>query len=221
MITGDTMFFSSFLLIFLAEIADKTQLLILTLSRRYSLRTLLIGMSVAALALNALSFLAAIGLRASATRFDIRLIGALLFLLFGFRSLRSTASTPAEGRTLSLSWLSVAFAFFIAELGDKTQLSTIALAAQSNEKAAVFCGSFMGLLTSNLFAITLGRFLFAHVKEETLQLLCAALFFGYGSWTLFQLYVPTQTQVVLYCLLLFTLAYFYAWWQRRKHADRR
>ena len=52
MVTGDTMFLSSFLLIFLAEIADKTQLLVLTLSRRYSLPTLLIGMSVAALVLN-------------------------------------------------------------------------------------------------------------------------------------------------------------------------
>ena len=77
MVTGDTMFVSSFLLIFLAEIADKTQLLVLTLSRRYSLPTLLIGMSVAALVLNGLSFAAAVGLHTSAALSDIRRIGAI------------------------------------------------------------------------------------------------------------------------------------------------
>ncbi len=84
------------------------------------------------------------------------------------------------------------------------------------EKAAVFCGSFLGLITSNLFAVTLGRHLLAHVREKTLHLLSAFLFFGFGSWMLFQLYVPTQTQVVIYCLLLFTLAYLYALWQKRR-----
>ena len=216
MVTGDTMFLSSFLLIFLAEIADKTQLLVLTLSRRYSLPTLLIGMSVAALVLNGLSFAAAVGLHTSAALSDIRRIGAILFLLFGFHSLRPADSSIKEGRHLSIAWVSVALAFFIAELGDKTQLSTIALAAQNDEKAAVFCGSFLGLITSNLFAVTLGRHLLAHVREKTLHLLSAFLFFGFGSWMLFQLYVPTQTQVVIYCLLVFTLAYLYALWQKRR-----
>ena len=207
---------TSFILIFMAEMADKTQLLVLALSRRYSLRSVIAGMTLSIILLSLLSVWAGSWLNACIPIDAIRPAAAVLFLLFGFSALKPKPEVVREGRRFHADWLSVAAAFFIAELGDKTQLSTIALAAQNDEKAAVFCGSFLGLITSNLFAVTLGRHLLAHVREKTLHLLSAFLFFGFGSWMLFQLYVPTQTQVVIYCLLLFTLAYLYALWQKRR-----
>lgn len=210
------MFLSSFVFIFLAEIADKTQFLMLTLSRRYSFRSVMTGMILACLLLNLLSLCAASWLSAYVSLFDIRLIGGVLFLFFGFQALKPNDSQAEKGRKLRLPWLSVALAFFIAELGDKTQLSTIALTAQSSEKAAVFCGSFLGLLASNALAVTLGRCFLSRISDSLLRIFSAAVFFGFGSWTLFQLYAPSQGQIVLYCLLLFTLAYFYSLWQQRR-----
>ena len=126
---------------------------------------------------------------------------------------------PQKQRRLPFPWLSVAAAFFIAELGDKTQIAAVALAAQSNELTAVWAGSALGLICSNTIAVLIGKALFRHVRTSTLQLLSAVLFFLYGSYTLFSVYPPSQVQLVIYCLCLFTVAYFFALWQYRKNKD--
>lgn len=210
------MFFTSFLLVFLAEIADKTQFLLLALSQRYSLRSILFGMGFACVWLNFLSIFAASWLHHYLSVQDIQWIAAVVFLIFGFHSLKIANKEEKKERKLRFIWLSVAIAFFIAELGDKTQLSTITLAAQSNEKAAIFCGSFLGLFLSNLFALTIGKVLLSHISASSLRLLSAVVFFGYGSWSLFRLYPMSQLQIVCYCLFLFTAAFFYSLWQERK-----
>ena len=210
------MFLASFILIFLSEFADKTQLLLLALSQRFPLRSILFGMGISSFFLNLLSISAAAWLCSCIPLSGIQCIGAILFLLFGFHSLKPLSPQKKRERSLRFAWLSVAIAFFIAELGDKTQLSAIALAAQSNEKAAVFCGSFLGLFTSNSFVLTIGKALLTHISDSFLRLFAAFVFFGYGSWMLFQLFIPSQSQIVLYCLFLFTAAYGYYIWQTNR-----
>ena len=153
---------------------------------------------------------------------------ALWQLLPGYAILKPMMQTAAEKfprnepqkqRRLPFPWLSVAAAFFIAELGDKTQIAAVALAAQSNELTAVWAGSALGLICSNTIAVLIGKALFRHVRTSTLQLLSAVLFFLYGSYTLFSVYPPSQVQLVIYCLCLFTVAYFFALWQYRKKKD--
>ena len=110
----------------------------------------------------------------------------------------------------------MAAAFFIAELGDKTQISALTLAAQHDAHAAIFLGSCLGLLAANLLALAAGRFLLKHISDSALRLFSATVFFLFGSWTLFQLFSPTQLQIVIYCLILFLSAYLYALWQERR-----
>ena len=55
-----------------------------------------------------------------------------------------------------------------------------------------------------------------HISDSALQLFSATVFFLFGSWTLFQLFSPTQLQIVIYCLILFLSAYLYALWQERR-----
>ena len=217
--TGDNMLLTSFLLVFLAEIADKTQFLMLALSQTYSFRSLFAGMSISACLLSLLSIAAAGWLHACVPLSAIRITASLLFLLFGFHSLKMQNNEQQKQRRLPFPWLSVAAAFFIAELGDKTQIAAVALAAQSNELTAVWAGSALGLICSNTIAVLIGKALFRHVRTSTLQLLSAVLFFLYGSYTLFSVYPPSQVQLVIYCLCLFTVAYFFALWQYRKNKD--
>ena len=82
-----------------------------------------------------------------------------MFLLFGFSALKPKPEEVKEGRRFHADWLSVAAAFFIAELGDKTQISALTLAAQHDAHAAIFLGSCLGLLAANLLALAAGRFL--------------------------------------------------------------
>lgn len=82
--TGDNMLLTSFLLVFLAEIADKTQFLMLALSQTYSFRSLFAGMSISACLLSLLSIAAAGWLHACVPAVRDPHHGSLLFLLFGF-----------------------------------------------------------------------------------------------------------------------------------------
>ena len=150
------MMLTSFILIFMAEMADKTQLLVLALSRRYSLRSVISGMTLSIVLLSLLSVWAGSWLNACIPIDAIRPAAAVLFLLFGFSALKPKPEEVKEGRRFHADWLSVAAAFFIA------------------------------------------------------------VFFLFGSWTLFQLFSPTQLQIVIYCLILFLSAYLYVLWQERR-----
>lgn len=135
------MMLTSFILIFMAEMADKTQLLVLALSRRYSLRSVISGMTLSIVLLSLLSVWAGSWLNACIPIDAIRPAAAVLFLLFGFSALKPKPEEVKEGRRFHADWLSVAAAFFIAELGDKTQISALTLAAQHDAHAAIFLGS--------------------------------------------------------------------------------
>ncbi|MFR2885905.1 MAG: TMEM165/GDT1 family protein [Merdibacter sp.] len=111
-----------------------------------------------------------------------------MFLLFGFSALKPKPEEVKEGRRFHADWLSVAAAFFIAELGDKTQISALTLAAQHDAHAAIFLGSCLGLLAANLLALAAGRFLMKHISDSALRLFSATVFFLFGSWTPFQLF---------------------------------
>lgn len=210
------MFLSTFLLVFLAEMADKTQFLILAFTRRYTFRSILLGMTLAIALLCVLSVGAGSWIQSCVPLSLVRFAAAVLFLCFGFHALRQSKEENPRERQQRWPWFSVALAFFIAELGDKTQLATITIAAQSTSPFSVYWGSFAGLFAANLLALTLGRLLFRHISEATMHLISATVFFLFGSLSLIRLFSFTQAQLILYCLLLFTTAYFYACWQQRK-----
>lgn len=71
---------------------------------------------------------------------------------------------------------------FLAELGDKTQLATFTLAAQSGARWAVFMGSAVALVASSLLATLAGSALSRHVPPYYLQRGAAVLFVILGLW---------------------------------------
>ena len=74
-------------------------------------------------------------------------------------------------------------AFFLAELGDKTMLATITLAAD-NDWAGVWIGSTVGMIAADALAIIAGAVLGRHLPENAIRFGAAALFFGFGAWML-------------------------------------
>jgi len=75
---------------------------------------------------------------------------------------------------------------FLAELGDKTQLSTFAYASQSRSPLSVFLGASLALVCTSFLGVVLGGVLGRFVPERIMKFLAAAVFFGFGAWTLVQ-----------------------------------
>jgi putative Ca2+/H+ antiporter (TMEM165/GDT1 family) len=175
-------FLTSCGIVALAEIGDKTQLLAILLSARFRRPgPIIMGIFVATIANHALAAL--VGLEAShllAGPWFMRFVG-LSFVAIGLWTLKpdhlDASDGPAARRGAFLSTLGC---FFVAEMGDKTQLATVALAARFHSASIVAAGTTVGMMIANVPAVLLGGVLLSRVPLRLVHLLAAAAFIVIG-----------------------------------------
>ncbi|GAB4253817.1 TMEM165/GDT1 family protein [Deferrisoma sp.] len=179
----ESAFLSTFGLVFLAELGDKTQLATLALAARYRWRPVVAGV-FAAFALLSAAAVAAGELASSALpRAWVQAAAGVLFLAFGVHALVRREAPEAENgpRERSLGPFASAFLLiFLAELGDKTQLATAGLAAQWRAPWAVFAGSCLALWAASGLGLTAGVRLARRVSPRWLATAAGVLFLAFG-----------------------------------------
>ncbi|MBI1734717.1 MAG: TMEM165/GDT1 family protein [Candidatus Rokubacteria bacterium] len=172
----------SFAVVALAEMGDKTQLVALALGLRYRRPwTVLLGVLLATLANHALA--ATLG-AAAAARVDERVLGWIVglgFIVFGVWTLVPDEAGAAPGRDRWGPLLTTTIVFFFAEMGDKTQLATVALAARFPSPIVVTAGTTAGMLAADGLALFAGARLAARVPLSVFRRVAAALFFAFGA----------------------------------------
>ena len=215
------MMFHTFLLVFLAEMADKTQLMVMALCNRYRVKTVVIGMAFGIGMISALSVCAGALIGDLIPIRLVKLAAAAMFLGFGLWNLK-TSEEEGEGKHIALRIpaLSIALTFMLAELGDKTQLATVALAADHMDAHfQVFLGSALGLFLANLIGIFAGKLIFSHVSEDCVKVGSSFFFFLFGSITLFETIEVSFPIMVAYSMvLIFTGYLIYMHSRKRKEA---
>lgn len=169
--------------IVLAEMGDKTQLLAMAFATKYKASKVLIGVFLATVLNHAL----AVALGNFITRFDsaqiwIQGVASLSFIFFGLWTIRGDQLDGEENRTTRFGAIAtVALAFFIAEMGDKTQLTTIALAAKfPANPIPVLAGTTTGMLIADSIGIIIGVVLCKKIPERTIKLVSAGVFILFG-----------------------------------------
>jgi putative Ca2+/H+ antiporter (TMEM165/GDT1 family) len=80
--------------------------------------------------------------------------------------------------------LTVAIAFFIAELGDKTMLTTVTLASQHQAFVPVWIGSTLGMTIADGIAIIVGVVAGKRLPQRTVKLASATIFLAFGVWVI-------------------------------------
>lgn len=177
----------SFAVIFVAELGDKSQLMAMTFALRYRWWVVLTGILAATTAVHLVSVAVGHYLGVAIPTQAMSIVGGLAFLFFGAWTLRGDSLDADEqskaGRAVRSAFLAVTSAFFLAELGDKTMLATITLAAD-NDWAGVWIGSTVGMVAADALAIVAGAVLGRHLPENAIRIGAAALFFGFGAWLL-------------------------------------
>jgi putative Ca2+/H+ antiporter (TMEM165/GDT1 family) len=137
----------------LAETGDKTQLLTLLLAARYHKPcTIVAGIFVATLLNHALAGAAGAWIAAALPAETLRLVLGASFLLMAGWILVPDKLDPDGLREKRFGGVLVTSAvlFFLAEIGDKTQIATVALAARFDSLAAVVLGTTLGMLIANV-----------------------------------------------------------------------
>ena len=168
----------SAVLVFVAELGDKSQLMSMTFATRYRARTVILGAGLACAAINLVSALTGNVIGDALPRDAVRIAGGVLFLLFAVLALREGATDGDEPKPQARGGRAVvvvAVAFTVSEIGDKTMLATMTLATQYHW-LLVWIGSTIGMLVSIVMAVLVGRTLLKVVPLRFVHLLSAALF---------------------------------------------
>lgn len=175
-----TAFWISPVFVAIAEMGDKTQLVALAFATRYRATTVLGGVFVATLAVHLVSVFLGEMAGMALPLFWINLLAGLSFLAFGAWTLRrDTLDEEAELKRFG-PFLTVAVTFFIAELGDKTMLTT----SQQQSFLGVWLGSTLGMAVADGLAIIVGKVMGKRIPERAVKIIAAMVFFAAGLWTI-------------------------------------
>ena len=174
----------------LAEMGDKTQLLSLMLAARYPKQALaiLVGIFVATLANHACAALLGRWLTTMLSPDVMRWILGLSFLGIGLWLLvpdhiDDAAGTKVADRALQVFLLTTGL-FFLAEMGDKTQIATIALGARYADAFSVTLGTTLGMMLANAPAVWIGQKFTRRMPIKWVHAVAAATFIAIGIATL-------------------------------------
>ena len=180
-------FLSSAAVVALAEIGDKTMLLAIVLAAR--LRApwqILAGILAATIANHALAAFVGREVAGLLEAPWFRIAVALGFIAMAAWTLVPDKLDEDEDdvRQRGGAFLTTLVSFFLVEMGDKTQVATIALAAHYQAVAVVAAGTTLGMMLANGPAVFLGEKLVERVSLKATRIAAALLFFALGLWQL-------------------------------------
>ena len=194
-------FIIAFLLIFVSELGDKTQLLVLSFSSKLKARTILLGVSLGSLLSHgiAIVFGSFLGNIENLTfQYILKIVTYLSFIVFGIITLlkcndkeENSKNKKSGNLTNNLSYIFfIALTIAVGELGDKTFLASIGLGIEySLYKVSLICGAIAGMVISDLIAIIFGKALSHKIPENIMQKLSGILFLIFGSLGIINFFV--------------------------------
>ena len=169
--------------IFVAEFGDKSQLIILAFATRYAARPVVLGLILAAAAIQGISVAVGAIVGAALPATAVAVVSSIAFLAVAAWTLRGdendqeeASSARGDRRLVGIGLvLTVAGTFILSELGDKTMLATFALAA-SQGALPTWIGSTAGEVSANLVAVVVGRQVGHRLSPRMLRIGSASLF---------------------------------------------
>jgi putative Ca2+/H+ antiporter (TMEM165/GDT1 family) len=164
----------------IAELGDKTQVMTMAFAARHKITIVLVAIMSATAFLNLFAVVLGKFITLYLPTSVIKTGAGLMFLAFGIWTLLSQDGLEAYANKKGRPFWSIFGAFFIAELGDKTQLAVVALAARYNQPAQIWLGATLGMGLANLLGILVGNRLGAALPEKAMRWIAGLLFMAFG-----------------------------------------
>lgn len=202
-------FLIAFMLVFVSELGDKTQLLVLSFSTKRRTFSILFGVAIGSFFSHGLAILFGSQLSSLHPVFHLFLsvFTYLTFIFFGVLGFwkryydqkreNSPLTTQKSGFLHRFSSfripavLVIAFSIMIGEIGDKTFLTSLGLGIQYPDyKLSLVFGAILGMVVSNLMAIFFGKFLGSKLHQHTIDFLSNFIFLIFGILGLLSFFLP-------------------------------
>lgn len=181
-------FLQALTLISMAEMGDKTQLLAMAFATKYPVKKVLFGVFLGSLVNHGIAVVLGTYLGEFIPLESLGLIAAVAFIIFGIWSLKPEEAEEEEGTPGLKNFgpvLTVALAFFLGEMGDKTQLAVITLSTGGSYPLGILAGTVSGMIITSAIGVLVGMKLGKNIPEAALKIGSAGVFmaFGYaGLW---------------------------------------
>lgn len=174
---------------FFAEMGDKTQLMLVSLASKHKLRHIMLGTFAAIVVLNALAVFAGGVLNELLVGclWAVKFVAAAAFFCFAVAALRKKSGEEEGARSrFSFAPLAVFCTFFVAELGDKTQLTALTFGATYGlgNALVVLAACVAGFFAADMLGMLVGHVLGKSVPERFLNMLSFVLFALFGAYTM-------------------------------------
>lgn len=208
-------FIKSLLLIFMAEMGDKTQILAMMFATRYKVSKVLIGVFIGAALNHGFAILLGSYIGKFISVNVLGMIAGAAFLVFAFWTLKpddeeeETNLGDDKGAIVT-----VATAFFVGELGDKTQLTAITLSVDSLFPLLVLAGTVSGMVLTSGIGIIIGNKIGGKIPESFIKMVSATIFFVFGSIKVISMIPTGAISVFINTAIVVTVGGFiYALWR--------
>lgn len=179
---------------------DKTQLLVMGFAAKYKLRDILLGVGLATMLLNMIGVFMGSAISKIIPMQYINLAAGFFFLIFALLTIGGTGGEETATCKRG-SMFGIGCAFFLAELGDKTQLSAIAFSASAPEMAlGVFVGATLGMMVADGLGLVVAHLLGKRIPETVMSTAAYFIFSAFGLhtlWKCFHLFLPNGGVVPL------------------------
>jgi putative Ca2+/H+ antiporter (TMEM165/GDT1 family) len=167
----------------IAEMGDRTQLLSMLLAARFRKPwPIIAGILFATIANHTLAAAVGVEFAKYLTPFVLDLVVGVGLLAMAVWALIPDKADDDAKLVKRGAFVATLVAFFIAEMGDKTQIATAALAAGYHNLFQVVAGSTLGMMIANVPAVFLGHSFAARLPMRAIQMGAALLFAGLGIW---------------------------------------
>ncbi len=197
-----TAFIASFLFVVLAEMGDKTQLLAMAFATKYRAYKVLIAVLLATLLNHSLAVITGHFLAVVIPMDIISLIAAISFIIFGLWTIRGDKLEGEDKKESRFGpIITVGIAFFLAEMGDKTQLATISLAVEYNNMFGVLMGTTLGMVIADSVGIIVGIVIRKHIPEKTIKWIAAIIFVLFGLSGVYKVLSVEINILYVWCII--------------------
>lgn len=169
--------------VLIAEMGDKSQLLAVAFAAKYKPSKVILGVLIAsAINLGLAVWIGNLIVKQEILKNWIQAAASLSFVFFGLWTLRGEKEERVGSKKSKFgAVMTVALAFTIAELGDKTQLATVAMATKfPDDPVALWMGAVAGIIAADAIGILVGVVLRKRIHEKLLRMISAAAFIIFG-----------------------------------------
>lgn len=179
-------FLQAFVLIFIAEMGDKTQIMAMAFATRYKVRHILIGVAIGAFLNHGLAIMLGSVLNRYIPIEALQLVAGVLFVAFGLLSLSISEEDEDDEKIAKYGAVAtVALSFFLGELGDKTQLTALTLSTEAALPLMTLLGTVSGMVVVSSIGIFVGAKLGDRVPEHIIRIGSFVVFMLFGIRKIF------------------------------------